>query len=145
MTFYWQGDNQRLIPFPAQMNNSHCCFGHQKGYVHDNFSVNIWAETPRQSLHGHAIMWNSVQSAKPWLVSTVKRVVCNILPLPSVFRCMLQQSYGVIYISGVWRGEKKSLESSFKSGRNTACLHPFIINETAVLSIFLIILNTLKT
>ena len=40
---------------------------------------------------------------------------------------------------------EKSLESCFKSGRSTACLHPFIIHGTAGLSIFPIILNTLKT
>lgn len=42
-------------------------------------------------------------------------------------------------------GGEKSLESSFKSGRSTACLHPFIINRTAGLSIIPVILNALKT
>lgn len=61
------------------------------------------------------------------------------------FHCMLQWSDGVIYIYGVWRRGEKSLESSFKSGRSTACLHPFIINGTAGLSIIPVILNALKT
>jgi len=39
---------------------------------------------------------------------------------------------------------EKSLESSSKSGRSTAFLHPFVIHGTAVLSIFPINLNTLK-
>lgn len=38
-----------------------------------------------------------------------------------------------------------SLESSFKSGRSTTCLHPFTINGTAGLSIIPVILDTLKT
>lgn len=38
----------------------------------------------------------------------MKRVVCNILPLPSVFHCLLQWSDGIIYIYGVWRRETKA-------------------------------------
>lgn len=82
--------------------------------------------------HGLCLLW------KEWYV--------NILPLPSVFHCMLQWSDGVIYIYGVWRrGGGGSLESSFKSGRSTTCLHPFTINGTAGLSIIPVILDTLKT